>query len=256
MLLLLAFVPSARAQVNQEKTVTVTNANGKEEQIDLPTSMTEELDSTTQIYKAKNYLTRDPNCNMPDVNQELFDQVYGEGNVKDEADFRQKVADSIKAQFANDEEFKFMLDLRKYAENKVGELTFPEELLKRIMKSNNPDKDDKFIEDNFAASVNELKWSLIKDSLLKSNNVKVDKDDVLKVCKDVARMQFAQYGMSNVPDEYLDNYVQQMMKDEKSFEPYVERASDVKLAEALKKVVKLNEKTVSLDEFNKLMSEK
>ena len=76
MLLLLAFVPSARAQVNQEKTVTVTNANGKEEQIDLPTSMTEELDSTTQIYKAKNYLTRDPNCNMPDVNRTYSADVY------------------------------------------------------------------------------------------------------------------------------------------------------------------------------------
>ena len=191
-----------------------------------------------------------------DVNQELFDQVYGEGNVKDEAEFRQKVAESIKTQLSNDEDYKFLLDLRKYAENKVGEIAFPEELLKRIMKSNNPDKDDKFIEDNFAASVNELKWSLIKDSLLKSNNVKVEKDDVLKVCKDVARMQFAQYGMSNVPDEYLDNYVQQIMKDEKNLESYVERASDVKLAETLKKVVKLNEKTVSLDEFNKLMSEK
>ena len=191
-----------------------------------------------------------------DVNQELFDQVYGEGNVKDEADFRQKVADSIKGQFANDEEFKFMLDVRKYAENKVGEVTCPDELLKRIMKSNNPDKDDKFIEDNFAASVNELKWSLIKNELLKANNIKVEKEDVLKVCKDVARMQFAQYGMSNVPDEYLDNYVQQIMKEEKNLDSYVERASDVKLAEALKKVVKLNEKNVTLDEFNKLMSEK
>lgn len=191
-----------------------------------------------------------------DVNQELFDQVYGEGNVKDEAEFRQKVADSIKTQFANDEEFKFMLDLRKHAETKVGEVAFPDELLKRIMKSNNPDKDDKFIEDNYAASVNELKWSLIKNELLKANNVKVEKEDVMNVCKDVARMQFAQYGMSNVPDEYLDNYVQQIMKDEKNLESYVERASDVKLAEALKKVVKLNEKTVSLDEFNKLMSEK
>ena len=191
-----------------------------------------------------------------DVNQELFDQVYGEGNVKDEADFRQKVADSIKGQFANDEEFKFMLDVRKYAENKVGEVTFPDELLKRIMKSNNPDKDDKFIEDNFAASVNELKWSLIKNELLKANNIKVEKEDVLKVCKDVARMQFAQYGMSNVPDEYLDNYVQQIMKEEKNLDSYVERASDVKLAEELKKVVKKKKKTVTLDEFNKLMSEK
>ena len=191
-----------------------------------------------------------------EVNQELFDQVFGEGNVNDEADFRQKVADSIKVQFANDEEFKFMLDVRKYAEDKVGEVAFPDELLKRVMKSNNQDKDDKFIEDNYAASVKELKWSLIKNELMKANEVKVEREDVVKVVKDVTRMQFAQYGMINVPEEYLDSYVDKLMKEEKNLESYVERASDVKLAEALKKVVKLNEKTVSLDEFNKIMSEK
>ena len=191
-----------------------------------------------------------------EVNQELFDQVFGEGNVNDEADFRQKVAESIKTQFSNDEEFKFMLDIRKYAEDKVGEVAFPDELLKRVMKSNNQDKDDKFIEDNYAASIKELKWSLIKNELMEANELKVEKEDVVKVVKDIARMQFAQYGMSNVPDEYLDNYVQQIMKEEKNLDSYVERASDVKLAEALKKVVKLNEKTVTLDEFNKLMSEK
>ena len=191
-----------------------------------------------------------------EVNQELFDQVFGEGNVNDEADFRQKVAESIKAQFSNDEEFKFMLDIRKYAEDKVGEVAFPDELLKRVMKSNNQDKDDKFIEDNYAASIKELKWSLIKNELMEANELKVEKEDVVKVVKDIARMQFAQYGMSNVPEEYLDNYVDKIMKEEKNLESYIERASDIKLAAALKKVVKLNEKTVSLDEFNKIMSEK
>ena len=191
-----------------------------------------------------------------EVNQELFDQVFGEGNVNDEADFRQKVAESIKTQFSNDEEFKFMLDIRKYAEDKVGEVAFPDELLKRVMKSNNQDKDDKFIEDNYAASIKELKWSLIKNELMEANEVKVEKEDVVNVVKDVARMQFAQYGMSNVPEEYLDNYVDKIMKEEKNLESYIERASDIKLAAALKKVVKLNEKTVSLDEFNKIMSEK
>ena len=191
-----------------------------------------------------------------EVNQELFDQVFGEGNVNDEADFRQKVAESIKTQFSNDEEFKFMLDIRKYAEDKVGEVAFPDELLKRVMKSNNQDKDDKFIEDNYAASIKELKWSLIKNELMEANEVKVEKEDVVNVVKDVARMQFAQYGMSNVPEEYFDNYVDKIMKEEKNLESYIERASDIKLAAALKKVVKLNEKTVSLDEFNKIMSEK
>ena len=191
-----------------------------------------------------------------EVNQELFDQVFGEGNVNDEADFRQKVAESIKTQFSNDEEFKFMLDIRKYAEDKVGEVAFPDELLKRVMKSNNQDKDDKFIEDNYAASIKALKWSLIKNELMEANEVKVEKEDVVNVVKDIARMQFAQYGMSNVPEEYLDNYVDKIMKEEKNLESYIERASDIKLAAALKKVVKLNEKTVSLDEFNKIMSEK
>ena len=191
-----------------------------------------------------------------EVNQELFDQVFGEGNVNDEAEFRQKVAESIKTQFSNDEEFKFMLDIRKYAEDKVGEVAFPDELLKRVMKSNNQDKDDKFIEDNYAASIKELKWSLIKNELMEANELKVEKEDVVKVVKDIARMQFAQYGMSNVPEEYLDNYVDKIMKEEKNLESYIERASDIKLAAALKKVVKLNEKTVSLDEFNKIMSEK
>ena len=135
-----------------------------------------------------------------EVNQELFDQVFGEGNVNDEADFRQKVAESIKTQFSNDEEFKFMLDIRKYAEDKVGEVAFPDELLKRVMKSNNQDKDDKFIEDNYAASIKELKWSLIKNELMEANELKVEKEDVVKVVKDIARMQFAQYGMSNVPE--------------------------------------------------------
>ena len=191
-----------------------------------------------------------------EVNQELFDQVFGEGNVNDEADFRQKVAESIKTQFSNDEEFKFMLDIRKYAEDKVGEVAFPDELLKRVMKSNNQDKDDKFIEDNYAASIKALKWNLIKNELMEANEVKVEKEDVVNVVKDIARMQFAQYGMSNVPEEYLDNYVDKIMKEEKNLESYIERASDIKLAAALKKVVKLNEKTVSLDEFNKIMSEK
>ena len=91
---------------------------------------------------------------------------------------------------------------------------------------------------------------------MEANELKVEKEDVVKVVKDIARMQFAQYGMSNVPEEYLDNYVDKIMKEEKNLESYIERASDIKLAAALKKVVKLNEKTVSLDEFNKIMSEK
>lgn len=190
-----------------------------------------------------------------EVNQELFDNVFGKDEVKDEKEFREKIASGIKEQLVNDQDYKFLLDARAYAEKKVGELTFPEALLKRIMQENNKDKDQKFIDDNYPASVAELKWSLIKDQLLRANEVKVDDNDVKEVAKTVARIQFAQYGMTNVPEEYIENYAAEMVKDRKNIDNLVERAIDVKLSAALKKVVKLNEKTISLEDFNKMMQQ-
>lgn len=191
-----------------------------------------------------------------EVNQELFDSVFGKDEVKDEAAFRQKIADGIKAQLAADMDYKFLLDVRAYLEGKVGELTFPDALLKRVMLNNNKDKGEKFVEDNYEAGIKELKWHLIKEQLVAANEIKIDDADVKNVAKEAARAQFAQYGMANVPEEYLDKYADDMIKDRKNVDSLVERAIDVKLTAALKSVVKLNEKSISLDEFNKMMQEK
>ncbi|MCR4852013.1 MAG: trigger factor [Prevotella sp.] len=187
-----------------------------------------------------------------EVNQELFDSVYGEGVVKDEKEFREKIAEGMKAQFVNDSDFRFMIDLRKYCEEKVGDLTFPEELLKRVMKNNNKDKDEEFVDKNFDKSIQELKWHLIKEQLVSALGIKIEDADVKEAAKEAARAQFAQYGMSNIPDEYLENYAQDMLKKKEYVESLVDRSIDRKLTAAVKPVVKLNEKTVTLDEFNKL----
>lgn len=191
-----------------------------------------------------------------EVNQELFDQIYGKDNVKDEADFRQKIAEGIKNQLKSDTDYKFLLDVRAYAENKVGELTFPNELLKRIMLNNNQEKGEAFVNEHFDASFKELKWSLIKNQLVKAAEIKIEDADVKAVAVEAARIQFAQYGMNNVPEEYLEKYANDMLKDKNYIDNLVERAIDVKLADAVKKVVKLNQKTISLDDFNKMMQEK
>ena len=91
---------------------------------------------------------------------------------------------------------------------------------------------------------------------MKAAEIKINDDDVKAVAKEAARIQFAQYGMTNIPEEYIEKYANDMIKDEKYVDNLVERAIDSKLAESLKKVVKLNEKTVSLDDFNKMMQEK
>ena len=191
-----------------------------------------------------------------EVNQELFDQIYGKDNVKDEADFRQKIAEGIKNQLKSDTDYKFLLDVRAYAENKVGELTFPNELLKRIMLNNNQEKGEAFVNEHFDASIKELKWSPIKNQLVKAAEIKIEDADVKAVAVEAARIQFAQYGMNNVPEEYLEKYANDMLKDKNYIDNLVERAIDVKLADAVKKVVKLNQKTISLDDFNKMMQEK
>ena len=189
------------------------------------------------------------------VNQELFDQVYGSGNVTSEADFRERIAAELKTQLAGNSNWKFLRDLRAYCEKKVGELTYPEAILKRVMQLNNKDKDADYIEKNYEGSIKELTWHLIKEQLVAATGIKIGDDDVKQAAKEAARAQFAQYGMSNVPEEYLDNYAGEMLKKQENAQGFVDRAIDVKLTEALMKVVKLNEKKVSLDEFNKLMSE-
>ena len=188
------------------------------------------------------------------VDEKLFKRVFGEG-VKDEADFRQRISDTIKPQLAANSDYRFMLDVRKYMEKKVGELTFPEALLKRIMLNNNKDKGEDFVEKNFKASVDELKWHLIKEQLVAANGIKVEDDDLKQVAKAAIRQQFAQYGMTNVPEDVLENYAEEQLKKREQVDQFVDRAVDAKLTEALKGIVKLNKKEVTLDEFNKLMQE-
>ena len=190
-----------------------------------------------------------------EVNQELFDQVYGKDAVKDEKEFRERVAEEIKAQLQQNSDWKFLQDLRAHCEKKAGKLEWPDALLKRIMKQNNQDKGDDYVEKNYEGSIKELTWHLIKEQLVAAQEIKINDDEVKTAAREAARAQFAQYGMSNVPDEYLYNYAQDMLKKEENVQGFVDRAIDQKLIEAYKKVVKLNEKTVSLDEFNKLMAE-
>jgi trigger factor len=191
-----------------------------------------------------------------EVNQALFDRVFGEGAVKDEKEFREKIAEGLKVQLVQNSDYKFFLDVRAHLEKKVGKLEFPETLLKRVMLNNNKDKGEDFVEKNFEGSIKELKWHLIKEKLVAANEIKVEEADLKAVAKEAVRQQFIQYGMSNVPEDVLENYAAEQLKKRENLDNYVDRAVDEKLVEKLKTVVKLNEKTVSLDEFNKMLQEK
>jgi trigger factor len=191
-----------------------------------------------------------------ELTQELFDQVFGEGKVKGEEEFRAAIKKQLEDQFAEDAQLRFMIDVRKYLEKRIGDLEWPDALLKRIMRANNPDKGEEYVEQNYAGSIKELEWHLIKEQLADQTGIKVEQDDVLETAKRQTRMQFAQYGMGNVPDEIITNYANEQLKKKEQVEGLVARCVEEKLGVALKEVVKLTKKSVTLEEFNKLFQEK
>lgn len=212
----------------------------KEEVADLTADFSYQITEISRYVKAE-------------VNQELFDQVYGKDVIKDEKDFREKIAEGLKAQFAVDSDFKFIQDVRKYLVDKVGALTYPDALLKRIMLNNNKDKGEEFVEKNYEQSIKELTWHLIKEQLVKANGIKIEDADIEETAKEAAKAQFAQYGMNNIPEEYIENYAKDMLKKREYIDSFVDRSIDRKLTEILKNVVKLENKTATLEGFNKMM---
>ena len=123
------------------------------------------------------------------------------------------------------------------------------------MLNNNKDKGEDFVEKNYEQSINELTWHMIKEQLVSARDIKVEDADILDAAKETARTQFAQYGMNNVPDEYVENYAKEILKKNENVDGLVDRAVDRKLVVALKDSVKLNEKEISLEDFNKMMQE-
>ena len=187
-----------------------------------------------------------------DLNQELFDLVFGKDVVTTEEEFRAKVKESIASQFVADSDYKFLLDARKVIEAKVGKLEYPDALLKRIMLLNNTDKGEEFVNENYDKSVEELTWHLIKEQLVQQAEIKVEQEDVLNMAKDATRAQFAQYCMLSVPEDILENYAKEMLKKKESIDGLVNRVVEAKLAAVLKGKVTLENKVVSVEEFNAL----
>jgi len=187
-----------------------------------------------------------------ELNQELFDNVFGEGTVSSEEEFRAKIKEEIAARFVADSDYKFLIDIRKVMMDKVGKLEFSDALLKRIMLLNNEEKGEEYVSENYDKSIEELTWHLIKEQLVEANDIKVEQEDVLKMARDTTKAQFAQYGMLSIPDDVLDNYAQEMLKKKETINNLVSRVVEVKLAAALKAQVTLENKNVSIEEFNKM----
>jgi len=187
-----------------------------------------------------------------ELNEELFTRVFGEGVVSTEEEFTNKIKESLAEQFAPESDFKFLSDAKDLLLAKAGELAFPEAILKRFMLAQDERKTAESIDEDFPKVIEDLKFHLIKEKLVKENNLKVEEADITAFGKRVAKAQFAQYGMISVPEDVLDNYAKDMLKNKETLRNVIDRAVEEKLSSWLKEQVKLDVKEVSAEDFGKL----
>ena len=186
------------------------------------------------------------------IDAELFAKVYGPDAPKDEAEFRAKVKADIAESLQKDCEFKFGVDAKAAILKKLEKTEFPEDFLKRWVLATNEKMTAEELEKDFPKMIEELKWHLAKDQLMREYNIQVEKEDVEAYAKEVARLQFTQYGLMHIEDQYLTNYAQEILKNEDQLRGIVERVIENKIYNALRGIAKVEKKKISHEDFGKL----
>ncbi|WP_372773661.1 trigger factor [Mangrovibacterium sp.] len=188
-----------------------------------------------------------------EVNEELFKKAFGEETeIKTEEEFHAKLKAELSENFQYSSDYKFALDSRDALVEKTA-MELPEEFLKRWLKATNNELTDEQIDGDFDNFMQDLRWQLIKDRLVRDNELKIEEGEIKELAKKVAAMQFAQYGMHNVPEEHLENYAGHILQNEEEKKRLANKAIEDKILEVIKSKVTLDEKPISYDEFNKLL---
>ncbi len=186
------------------------------------------------------------------VDAELFAKVYGDNAPKNLKEFRARIKEDIERSLAEESKYRFGIDVKEAILKKMEKVAFPEDFLKRWVLATNEKMTKEELDKDFPKMIDELKWHLAKDQLMKEYNIDVKPEEVEGFAKRIAKMQFMQYGLMNIEDEHLSNYAKEMLKNEDQLRGIVERVVEDKLFEAIKGIVKIEPKKVSQEDFDKL----
>ena len=191
-----------------------------------------------------------------EMNEEFFKGVLGtETDVKDEAAFREAVRAMIAQANVPESNYRFTVDVQRILTDKAGEMPLPEEFLKRFLKlrREQDEKENTEVTDEEAQNMfKSLRWQLVKDHLAQELGIQVEKEDIDTAAFIFAQQQLSQYGIYNALDDLIRQQAERYMQDDRAREMIQEHAIDNKFFAAVKESVKVNEKTISVDDFRKL----
>lgn len=189
-----------------------------------------------------------------ELGEEFYTNVFGKDQVSDENTYREKVKEMIASELAGNSDMLFRFTAKKELLAKYGDMQLPDAILKAWLISRNEGLNAENIDESYDRMKDDLKWQLIKEQIAKILEIKIEEDDLLEFAKGIAYRQFAQYGMTNVDDETLTNYAKNIVEDKNYRGRLVEQVGDVKLFNALKNAITLDEKNESLDSFKEIAS--
>ncbi|MBE6225399.1 MAG: trigger factor [Bacteroidales bacterium] len=184
--------------------------------------------------------------------QEVYDRMFGEGVVTDEAGFEAKVVERIAQEYKQEADFRFVLDAREYLLNKTN-IELPEEFMKKWLYTINEGKftmED--IEKDFALFCKDFRWQMISQYIMREQKMEITREEVLAVAKQMAKYQFAMYGLNDVPEEQLNHYAESILANEKEGRRIVEKTEQDKVIGYVKSVVTLEEKEISIEDLQKM----
>lgn len=189
-----------------------------------------------------------------ELNQDYFDMLFGKDKVHNEEEYRAALKEMIANALKNDSFYRFSIDAKDAVEKAVGQLELPDEVLKDYLVQANEEITPDNVNEAFAGMRAQLEWDLITSEIAKKFGVKVEEADLLNLAKVSVQQQFAQYGMANVPAEQLDQYAKEMLKDEKVRRRMAEQSMEYKVFTTIRENVTLDEKTVSVADFQALFT--
>jgi trigger factor len=187
-----------------------------------------------------------------ELNQELFDKLFGEGAVSSEKEMREKIEADLEQMFGQDSDKILMRRVTNDLIEKT-KIDLPNEFLKRwIQASQQEPIEMEQIEKEYDSYAKSLKWQLIQSAIFKANDIKIEQEEVLNHTKGLLVNQYAQYGMPAPEEEELYKAAQQVLSNQKESQQIFDMLAETKLISYFKETVKLNEKAVDYDEYVKI----
>lgn len=191
-----------------------------------------------------------------ELGEEYYKEVFGaDSTVKDESSYRAAVKAMIENSLSGEENFRFTIDARNVIMDKVKDTKLPDDILKEYLIINNKDINESNVDEVYESSKGSLLWDLAKDTLMTQMGIEINEEDVKQTAKMMARQQFAQYGMANPPEEAIDRFADDILKDKMAIDRIRQNTVDMKFFTGLREAVTVDEKEVTPEEFNALFKD-